>query len=58
MKSIVKKIIGCLILIALFSLWFIGEVIEHGVLVTIIGLVIFTWLFALLLLALYLIMSD
>ena len=37
MRKVIKKIVGTLIMIGLFLLWFIPQVIEYGLLVSVIG---------------------
>ena len=58
MKKIFKRIIGILILLGLFLLWFIPEVIEHGLLVSVIGILIYLLILFLFLLAIFLIFED
>lgn len=58
MKKIFKRIIGILILLGLFSLWFIPEVIEHGLVVCVIGVLIYLLVLFLFLLAIFLIFED
>lgn len=58
MKKIFKRIIGILILLGLFLLWFIPEVIEYGLLVCVIGVLIYLLVLFLFLLAIFLIFED
>ena len=58
MKKIFKRIIGILILLGLFSLWFIPEVIEYGLLVSVIEVLIYLLVLFLFLLAIFLIFED
>lgn len=58
MKKIFKRIIGILILFGLFLLWFIPQVMEYGLLVSIIGTLIFLLVIFLFFLAVYLILGD
>lgn len=55
MKKIFKRIIGILILLGLFLLWFIPEVIEYGLLVSVIEVLIYLLVLFLFLLAIFLI---
>ena len=58
MKKIFKRIIGILILLGLFLLWFIPEVIEYGLLVSVIEVLIYLLGLFLFLLAIFLIFED
>ena len=58
MKKIFKRIIGILILLGFFSLWFIPEVIEYGLLVSVIEVLIYLLVLFLFLLAIFLIFGD
>ena len=58
MKKNIKKVIGIFILIGLFLLWFIPQVMEYGLLVSIIGTLIFLILVFLFFLAVFLILGD
>lgn len=58
MKKIIKKIIGTLIMIGLFLLWFIPQVIEYGLLESIVAIVILSLLIFLFFLAVFLIFGD
>lgn len=58
MKKIIKRIIGILIMLGLFLLWFIPQVIEYGLLVSAIGLLILLLLIFLFFLAVFLIFGD
>lgn len=58
MKKIFKRIIGILILLGFFSLWFIPEVIEYGLLVSVIEVLIYLLVLFLFLLAIFLIFED
>lgn len=58
MKKIFKRIIGILILLGLFLLWFIPEVIEYGLLVCVIEVLIYLLVLFLFLLAIFLIFED
>ena len=58
MKKRIKKIIGIIILLGLFLLWFIPEVIEYGLLVSVIGVLIYLLVLFLFLLAIFLIFED
>lgn len=58
MKKIIKRIIGILIMIGLFLLWFVPRVIEYGLLVSAIGLLILLLVVFLFFLAVFLILGD
>ena len=58
MKKIIKRIIGMLIMLGLFLLWFIPQVIEYGLLVSSISLLIMLLLIFLFFLAVFLIFGD
>ena len=58
MRKAIKKIVGTLIMIGLFLLWFIPQVIEYGLLVSAIGLLILVLLIVLFFLAIFLIFGD
>lgn len=58
MKKIIKRIIGILIMLGLFLLWFIPQVIEYGLLVSSIALLITLLLTFLFFLAVFLILGD
>lgn len=58
MKKSIKKIIGIFILLGLFLLWFIPQVMEYGLLVSIIGTLIYLILVFLFFLAVFLILGD
>lgn len=58
MKKIIKRIIGILIMLGLFLLWFIPQVIEYGLLVSVIGTAILLLLIFLFFLAVFLIFGD
>ena len=58
MKKIIKKIIGTLIFICLFLLWFIPQVIIYGFTGAIVTILITLFLVAMIALATYLIFSD
>lgn len=58
MKKNIKKIIGIFILLGLFLLWFIPQVMEYGLLVSIIGTLIYLILVFLFFLAVFLILGD
>ena len=58
MKKIIKRIIGILIMLGLFLLWFIPQVIEYGLLVSSIALLIMLLLIFLIFLAVFLILGD
>ena len=58
MRKVIKKIVGTLIMIGLFLLWFIPQVIEYGLLVSAIGLLILVLLIVLFFLAIFLIFGD
>ena len=58
MKKIIKRIIGILIMLGLFLLWFIPQVIEYGLLVSSIALLIMLLLIFLFFLAVFLIFGD
>ena len=58
MKKIIKRIIGILIMIGLFLLWFVPQVIEYGLLVSAIGLLILLLVVFLFFLAVFLIFGD
>lgn len=58
MRKVIKKIVGTLIMIGLFLLWFIPQVIEYGILVSVIGLLICLFIIFLFFLAIFLIFGD
>lgn len=58
MKKIIKRIIGILIMIGLFLLWFVPQVIEYGLLASSIGLLILLLIIFLFFLAVFLIFGD
>ena len=58
MKKIIKRIIEILIMLGLFLLWFIPQVIEYGLLVSVIELLIMLLMIFLFLLAVFLIFGD
>lgn len=58
MKKIIKKIIGILILVCLFLLWFIPQVVIYGFTAAIVTILITLFLIAMIALATYLIFSD
>lgn len=58
MKKIIKRIIGILIMLGLFLLWFIPQVIEYGLLVSVIGTAILLLLIFLFFLSIFLIFGD
>ena len=58
MRKVIKKIVGTLIMIGLFLLWFISQVIEYGLLVSIVGTMILLLLIFLFFLAIFLIFGD
>lgn len=58
MRKVIKKIVGTLIMIGLFLLWFIPKVIEYGLLVSVIGTAILLLLIFLLFLSIFLIFGD
>ena len=58
MKKIIKRIIGILIMLGLFLLWFIPQVIEYGLLVSVIGTAILLLLIFLFFLSIFLILGD
>ena len=58
MRKVIKKIVGTLIMIGLFLLWFIPQVIEYGLLVSSISLLIMLLLIFLFFLAVFLIFGD
>lgn len=58
MRKVIKKIVGTLIMIGLFLLWFIPKVIEYGLLVSVIGTAILLLLIFLFFLAIFLIFGD
>ena len=58
MKKIIKRIIGILIMFGLFLLWFIPQVIEYGLLVSVIGTAILLLLIFLFFLSIFLIFGD
>ena len=58
MKKIIKRIIGILIMLGLFLLWFIPQVIECGILVSSIALLIMLLVIFLFFLAVFLIVGD
>ena len=57
-KKIIKRIIGILIMLGLFLLWFIPQVIEYGLLVSSIALLIMLLVIFLFFLAVFLIFGD
>lgn len=58
MRKVIKKIVGTLIMIGLFLLWFIPKVIEYGLLVSVIGTAILLLLIFLFFLSIFLILGD
>ena len=58
MRKVIKKIVGTLIMIGLFLLWFIPQVIEYGLLVSVIGTAILLLLIFLFFLSIFLILGD
>lgn len=58
MKKIIKRIIGILIMLGLFLLWFVPQAIEYGLLVSAIGLLILLLVVFLFFLAVFLIFGD
>ena len=58
MRKVIKKIVGTLIMIGLFLLWFILQVIEYGLLVSAIGTAILLLLIFLFFLSIFLIFGD
>lgn len=58
MRKVIKKIVGTLIMIGLFLLWFIPKVIEYGLLVSVIGTAIPLLLIFLFFLSIFLIFGD
>ena len=58
MKKIIKKIIGILILVCLFLLWFISQVIVYGFTTTIVTILIILFIFTMMALAIYLVFGD
>lgn len=58
MRKVIKKIVGTLIMIGLFLLWFIPKVIEYGLLVSVIGTAISLLLIFLFFLSIFLIFGD
>ena len=58
MKKIIKRTVGIIIMFGLFLLWFIPQVIEHGLLVSSIALLIALLLIFLFFLAIFLIFGD
>lgn len=58
MRKVIKKIVGILIMIGLFLLWFIPKVIEYGLLVSVIGTAILLLLIFLFFLSIFLILGD
>ena len=58
MRKVIKKIVGTLIMIGLFLLWFIPQVIEYGLLVSVIGTAILLLLIFLFFLSIFLIFED
>ena len=58
MRKVIKKIVGTLIMIGLFLLWFIPKVIEYGLLVSVIGTEILLLLIFLFFLSIFLIFGD
>lgn len=58
MKKIIKRIIGILIMLGLFLLWFIPQAIEYGLLVSVIGTAISLLLIFLFFLSIFLIFGD
>ena len=58
MKKTIKKIIGILILVCLFLLWFIPQVVIDGFINTIILILIILFIIFMIYLAAYLIFGD
>lgn len=58
MKRNIKRIIGILIMIGLFLLWFIPRVMIYGLVASAIELLIFLLLLFLFILAVFLILGD
>ena len=58
MRKVIKKIVGTLIMIGLFLLWFIPQVIEYGLSVSVIGAAILLLLIFLFFLSIFLILGD
>ncbi len=58
MKKNIKRIIGILIMLGLFLLWFIPRVMIYGLAATVIELLIFLLLIFLFFLAVFLILGD
>lgn len=58
MKKNIKRIIGILIMLGLFLLWFIPRVMIYGLAATVIELLIFLLLIFLFFLAVFLISGD
>lgn len=58
MRKVIKKIVGTLIMIGLFLLWFIPKVIEYGLLVSVIRTAILLLLIFLFFLSIFLIFGD
>lgn len=58
MKKNIKRIIGILIMIGLFLLWFIPRVMIYGLVASVIELLIFLLLLFLFILAVFLILGD
>ena len=58
MKKIIKRIVGILIMFGLSLLWFVPQVIEYGLLVSIVALLIMVLLIFLFFLAVFLIFGD
>lgn len=58
MKKNIKRIIGILIMLGLFLLWFALNVIKHGLAASVIGLLILLLLTFLFFLAVFLILGD
>ena len=58
MRKVIKKIVGTLIMIGLFLLWFIPQVIEYGLLVSVIVTAILLLLIFLFFLSIFLIFGD
>ena len=58
MNNMFKKVIGALIMLCLFLLWFIPQVMKYGLLVSVVGTVILLLLIFLFLLAVFLILGE
>ena len=58
MRKVIKKIVGILIMLVLFLLWFIPQVIEYGLLASVIGTALSLLLIFLFFLAVFLIFGD